>query len=217
LKKAVERKDKAEARVLSDRIVQVYIKLRESSKDADSQVRARMESLKKRTEELFPGAVMLVEKARKIYTEALDRFEHEDVTGMEKLLNDLRNVEKAPELVGAEGLTTLRQWVVELEPLLTRCKTRLELAKKKLMLTGVVLHFEEKPQTVEARLNVFGHAAGASQEVRFIRATHIAIINDKMYKVGDTVEGEGVRVEKVWKYGVQVSLQDETREVGIRQ
>jgi hypothetical protein len=217
LKKAVERKDKGEARSLYERIIQIYVKLKESSKDTDSQVRVRMENLKKRVEELFPGAVMLVEKARKIYTEALDRFEHEDVTGMEKLLNDLRNVEKAPELVGAEGLTTLRQWVSQLDPLLARCKTRLELAKKKLMLTGVVLHFEEKPQTVEACLNVFGHAAGASQEVRFIRATHFAIINDKMYKVGDTVEGEGVRVEKVWKYGIQVSLQDETREIGIRQ
>jgi hypothetical protein len=217
LKKAAERKDKVEARALYDRIIQIYIKLKEATKDGDSQIKVRVENLKKRVEELFPGAEMLVDKARKVYAAALDRFEHEDVSGMEKLLGELRDFEKSPELVGSAQTTQLRQWVAQLEPLLDRCRTRLELARKKLTLTGVVLHLEEKPQTVETRLNVFGHAVGTTQEVRFIRATHFAIINEKMYKVGDTVEGEGVRVEKVWKYGVQVSLQEETREVGIRQ
>lgn len=217
LKKALERKDKAESRALYDRIIQVYVKLRDLSKDADAQVKVRVENLKRKVEDLYHGVEMLVERARKVFAAAHDRFEHEDVEGMGKLLNELRELEKSPELVGSEGTTQLRQWVTQLEPLLERCRTRLELARKKLTLTGVVLHYEEKPQTVEARLHVFGHAVGAAQEVRFIRATHFAIINDKMYKVGDLVEGEGVRVEKVWKYGVQVSLQDETREIGIRQ
>jgi hypothetical protein len=217
LKKALERKDKTESRALYDRIIQIYIKLRELSKDADAQVKVRVENLKRKVEDLFHGVELLVERARKVFAAAHDRFEHEDVAGMEKLLNELRELEKSPDLVGSEGTTQLRQWVTQLEPLLDRCRTRLELARKKLTLTGVVLHFEEKPQTVETRLHVFGHAVGAAQEVRFIRATHFAIINEKMYKVGDTVDGEGVRVEKVWKYGVQVSLQEETREIGIRQ
>jgi len=31
------------------------------------------------------------------------------------------------------------------------------------------------------------------------------------------VEGEGVRVEKIWAFGVHVSLREEVRDVGIRQ
>jgi hypothetical protein len=43
------------------------------------------------------------------------------------------------------------------------------------------------------------------------------VLHGESYRVGDTVQGEGVRVEKIWAYGVQVSLREETREVGLQQ
>jgi len=66
-------------------------------------------------------------------------------------------------------------------------------------------------------VNVFGHQVGGVHEVRFIKPNRIAVINDKMYRVGDVVESEGVRIEKIWAFGIQVSLREEVRDVGIRQ
>jgi hypothetical protein len=66
-------------------------------------------------------------------------------------------------------------------------------------------------------VSAFGLQVGGVQDVRFTKLNRIAVINEKMYRVGDVVEGEGVRVEKVWAFGVQVSLREEVRDVGIRQ
>jgi hypothetical protein len=66
-------------------------------------------------------------------------------------------------------------------------------------------------------MNLFGVFVGGVQDVRFTKPNRIAVINEKMYRVGDTVVGEGVRVEKIWAFGIQVSLREETRDVGIRQ
>ncbi len=218
LAEAVERKVIEDQRSLYDKIIRMIIQLRDlAAKEPDQQVRIRVEGLKKRVEELYHGSEKLLEQARRHYVRGMEAFEKEDVPAMEKEIGEIKKLAEAPEFVGDERLTTVRAMVLELEPLLGRCKTRLELAKKKLELTGVVLHFEEKPQTMEIPLNVFGHTVGAPHELRFIRATHFAIINGKNYKVGDTVEGEGVRVERIRKYSVQVSLKEETREVGIRQ
>jgi hypothetical protein len=98
-----------------------------------------------------------------------------------------------------------------------KCKTRIELGKKKLVLTGTLLHEDAQFLPVDATINVFGHQLGGVHEVRFIKPNRIAVINDKMYRIGDVVEGEGVRVEKIWAFGIQVSLREEVRDVGIRQ
>jgi len=66
-------------------------------------------------------------------------------------------------------------------------------------------------------VSVVGHLVGGIQDVRFTKPNRIAVINEKMYRMGDVVEGEGVRVEKIWAFGIQVSLREETRDVGIRQ
>ena len=220
LKKAVERKEDEEARKRYERIIAVYIQLKDllaKEKDANPETTSKVNWVKTEAERLYGGAEKIKVQAQKLYTEAMDHFNRENVQGMEKALADLRKLESRPELVGAQQLTVIKGWIMELDPLLVRCKRRLELARKKLVLTGVVLHFEEKPQVVDASLNVFGHSVGAQHGVRFIRAMHFAIINDKMYKEGDMVEGEGVRVDRISKYSVQVSLKEETRDVGIRQ
>ena len=84
-------------------------------------------------------------------------------------------------------------------------------------LAALASHEDAKILPVDASVNVFGHQVGGIQEVRFIKPNRIAIINEKMYRVGDVVEGEGVRVEKIWAFGIQVSLREEVRDVGIRQ
>ncbi len=216
LVKAKERKDLDGARSQYYKGIKLFLQLRDL-KEPNPEARNRIEEFKKKLEDLFGGAKRRLEEARGVFVRGVDRFGLEDVAGVEKALGDLRKMEGLPEFVGAGELTELKTWIADLEPMLVRCRTRLELAKKKLVLTGVTLCYDEKPQVMEFPLHVFGHSVGAPHELRFIRAAHYAIINEKMVRVGDLVEGEGVRVEKIWKYGVQVSLKEETREVPIRQ
>jgi hypothetical protein len=86
-----------------------------------------------------------------------------------------------------------------------------------MVLTGTMLHEDVQLLPVEAGVSAFGVPVGGVQDVRFTKLNRIAVINEKMYRVGDVVEGEGVRVEKIWAFGVQVSLREEVRDVGIRQ
>jgi hypothetical protein len=80
-----------------------------------------------------------------------------------------------------------------------------------------MLHEDVQLMPVEAAVSAFGFQVGGVQDVRFTKLNRIAVINEKMYRIGDVVEGEGVRVEKIWAFGVQVSLREEVRDVGIRQ
>ena len=100
---------------------------------------------------------------------------------------------------------------------MAKCKTRIELGKKRVLVTGTLLHDDAQLIPVDAAIGLFGHQVGGVHEVRFIKPNRMAVINDKLYRVGDIIEGEGVRIEKVWAFGVQVSLREEVRDVGIRQ
>ncbi|MBV8880218.1 MAG: hypothetical protein JO332_09660 [Planctomycetaceae bacterium] len=137
---------------------------------------------------------------------------------MEKGIEDLKKaVATRKELEETKELAQILKWIGELEPLVNKCKTRIELSRKKLVLTGTLLHEDVQVLPVDVSINAFGHVVGGIQDVRFTKPNRIAVINDKMYRVGDVVEGEGVRVEKIWAFGIQVSLREETRDVGIRQ
>jgi hypothetical protein len=169
-------------------------------------------------EKIWGGLDRLMKKARMIFVRSTQMFDRDDCAGMEagvkeiKLLLTDRAVKNAPS-----ALADLHKWIGQLEPLVVRCKTRLDLAKKKLVLTGTTLSDVWEQVPVDVRLSVFGHQVGAVLDVRFVKPLRIAIVNGKPYRVGDLVDGEGVRVEKIWPHGVQVSLRDETRDVGIRQ
>ena len=169
-------------------------------------------------EKIWGGLDRLMKKARLIFVRSTQMFDRDDCAGMEQGVKEMRALLTAKEVKNSpKELSELHKWVGQLEPLVVRCKTRLDLAKKKLVLTGTTLSDVWEQVPVDVRLSVFGHQVGSVLDVRFVKPVRIAILNGKPYRVGDTVDGEGVRVEKIWPHGVQVSLRDETRDVGIRQ
>ncbi len=179
----------------------------------------RTQEIKAQAERIWDGAGRLVREARPVYVQALEDFERESCLELEKKLVRIRGYQKRPEVVlGAEEhLATLRGWAADLEPRVVRCRTRMELARKKVLVTGTARYFQEVPQRIPLGLSLVGHEIGDVHEVRFIRAEQLAVINGKPYRVGEIVEGEGVRVERIWTHGVQVSLREETRDVPLRQ
>ncbi len=177
-----------------------------------------LEKLAVEVEQVWNGAEKVMKKARLIFVRCTELFDRDDCPGMEAGLKELRGLLNAkPVKNHPSKLAEIQKWAGQIEPLVVRCKTRIELAKKRLILTGTTLSESWEQVPVDVRLSVFGHQVGSVLDVRFVKPIRIAILNGKPYRVGDTVEGEGVRVEKVWPHGVQVSLRDETREVGIRQ
>lgn len=177
-----------------------------------------LEDLALEVERVWKGAEKIMKKARLIFVRCTELFDRDDCQGMEAGLKDLRALLSAKPIRNQPTkLAEIQKLAGQIEPLVVRCKTRLELAKKKLILTGTTLSESWEQVPVDVRLSVFGHQVGSVLDVRFVKPIRIAILNGKPYRVGDTVDGEGVRVEKVWPHGVQVSLRDETRDVGIRQ
>ncbi len=200
------------------KVLAYYMKLHPLVLRNAPNLRPQVEALKQQAEQHWRGAEKKLAQARRIYVAAVGDMEREACADMEKKLIELRKFEAAREFFGAdEQLAELRKMILDLEPMIAKCKTRLELARKKLSVTGTTSYYVEKPQKVKVGMSVFGHDLGGDHEVRFIQATHMAVINGKPYKQGDIVEGEGVRVEKIWTHGVQVSLREETRDVPLRQ
>lgn len=198
-------------------LLRSYHAMLDAAKKGQPVLVSEIEDLRRNAEEVWGGASRVRDQARVLYVGAAEDMEREDAAGMERKIADLKKYRERIELKHPEEIQPVDNWLSELEPLLQKCKTRIELARKKLELTGTVSQYEDAPQKVDLAVSVFGHDVRASQEVRFIKATHFAIINGKMYKVGDSVEGEGVKIEKILAHGIQVSLREETRDVGLKQ
>jgi hypothetical protein len=221
LRKAKEEKRDDEGQKTYDRLLVYFSTLRQMNggpKPLSPVELARLETLRAQTEEIWGGLERLMKTLRGLYVQVTDAFNRDECGSMEKGIEDLKKAAATrKELEDTPQLTQVLKWIGELEPLVNKCKTRIELGRKKLVLTGTMLHEDVQILPLDASMNLFGVFVGGVQDVRFTKPNRIAVINEKMYRVGDTVEGEGVRVEKIWAFGIQVSLREETRDVGIRQ
>jgi len=178
---------------------------------------ARVDALRKQAEDAWGGLERLMKTLQGHYVRVIDSYNRDECEVMEQGIGELKKAQNKKELEDMPQLAQVLKWIGELEPLVGKCKTRIELGRKKLVVTGTLLHEDSQLLPVDASINVFGHQVGGTHEVRFIKPNRIAVINDKMYRIGDVVEGEGVRIEKIWAFGIQVSLREEVRDVGIRQ
>ncbi len=219
LRRAKEENREADGDQLYQDLLEYHAALRKShqEKPQPQELARQMDDIRRAAEEIWQGAERMMRKLRLVYVKTVEHFEKDQCDEMAKGIEELKKGQDRKELQDTPQLLELGTWVARVEPLLTKCRTRLELARKKVVLTGTVAYEEWMLQPVDAGVFVFGHQAGGGQEVRFIKPSRMAVINGKVYRVGDVVEGEGVRVEKIWPHGVQVSLREETRDVGIRQ
>jgi|SRR5579859_2853251 len=220
LKKARDEKRDDEGQKIYDRLITYFATVRQVhiSNPLNPVELARVEALRLQVEEIWGGLERLMKQLRGVYVQVTEAFNRDDCGSMEKGIEDLKKAVSArKELEDTPQLQQILKWIGELEPLVAKCKTRIELGRKKLVLSGTMLHEDVQVMPVDTSVSIVGHQVGGIQDVRFTKPNRIAVINEKMYRVGDVVEGEGVRVEKIWAFGIQVSLREETRDVGIRQ
>ncbi len=219
LKKAKEEKREDEGQKIYNKILDWHAAFRRANIENPLQPNdlAKVESLRKSAEEVWGGIERLMKELQGVYVKVIGHFNNDECDPMEKGISQLKKSLDRKELADQVELSKILRWIGELEPLVGKCRTRQELGKKVIRLTGTMIHEDIQMVPVDATVSFMGHTAGGQQEVRFVKPNRIAVINEKMYRVGDVVEGQGVRVEKIWAFGVQVSLREETRDVGIRQ
>jgi hypothetical protein len=219
LRRAREEKRDEEGAKFYERFLDIQSSVRQlnSQKPLPPEQLARIDSLRKQAEEVWGGVDRLMKTLQGAYVRVIEAYNRDECTQMETGIGEIKKSQTRKELEDQPQLAQVLKWIGELDPLVAKCKTRIELGKKKLVVTGTMLHEDSQLIPLDLSINFLGHQVGGTQEVRFIKPNRIAVINDKMYRVGDVVEGEGVRLEKIWAFGVQVSLREEVRDVGIRQ
>ncbi len=97
-----------------------------------------------------------------------------------------------------------------------KCVARLELAKKRIDLTGVVVSNETVVETLKLDFSIGGARVTIDEPVRVNRSVAYALINGDLYREGDTVRIEGVRVDRIDLQSIEISYKDEVRYQGLR-
>ena len=219
MRKAKEEKRDEEGAKAYERFLDIHASIRALNlqKPLPPEQMARVDSLRKQAEEVWGGVERLMKTLQAAYVRVIESYNRDECEAMEQGIGEFKKAQTRKELEDQPQLSQVLKWIGELDPLVAKCKTRIELGKKKIVVTGTMLHEDAQMIPLDVTINFLGHQVGGIQEVRFIKPNRIAVINDKMYRVGDVVEGEGVRLEKIWAFGVQVSLREEVRDVGIRQ
>ena len=167
---------------------------------------SEIDGIRDAAEAAWDGAARALADARRCDVRLVQASERVDPGAVERELRALKDHARRIELEFRPEAEELARWISLAEPLAARCKTRAELAKIPLLLTGTLLSQSEEPISIEI-------VTGVSQALRFVRDTSTASINGKTCRVGETIDG--ARLEKVSTHSVTVSLRGELREVPL--
>jgi hypothetical protein len=94
------------------------------------------------------------------------------------------------------------------ETLVARARIRRELAAKRLAVTAVTLCDLAESATLALPL-------GAVEEIRVVRPMAVCAVNGRTYEAGQTVQDQGVRIERIERFSVTFSLRGESRTVPL--
>jgi len=167
-----------------------------------------IETVRDDAELAWDGAAQAAQEARALYVQVEDQMARLDCEGMDRTraelqaLRDRIEVERRPE---REAISAM---LADVGTLAVKCRTRRELGQARLLLSGIMMG---EKTTVEAL-----PAVAIEPEVRFVRTFAWAEINGQVYRVGDTISGTPIRVDRISRHSVQVSLRDEVRDLGLR-
>lgn len=166
----------------------------------------RAAELRDAAEAAWDGSARALTDARRSYVRLIQAADRVDPGAVDRELRSLRDQQKRFEFVARPEEAELSRWIALAEPLSLRTRTRAELARRELLVSGTVISQTEEALTIEV-------AAGVTQRVRFVRDASTAVLNGAACRVGDTIDG--LRIEKIQTHSVTVSLRGELREVPL--
>lgn len=177
-----------------------------------------LDALKERAENCHPGAQRVFEEAHRIYAEIGRLALLSNCKEMEKLHLEMTAYRDRPELINSPKLLELEKIIGEARSMVERCKIREELKNKKVLVTGTTLHERPMPVPVRIRIDLLGHRLSLERTAELIESEAYAVINGEVYRAGDALlKDPEVRVERIDKFGVQISYKGEVRDIQTRQ
>lgn len=157
----------------------------------------------------WPGASHVEREASRRFVQLRELMDELKVEAMEQLHKDLLALRDRIEVEGRPERQAITDLAAKVAPLVTACRARRELAQARLVISGITIGEIQTWEMVDFPL---GNHLG----VPFVRNFAEAEINGRVYRIGDTIQGTAIRVNRITAHAVQVALRDEARDVPIR-
>src|SRR6185503_15615096 len=164
----------------------------------------------------WDGAAQVERQAGALYVAMKEMIDRLDVDGLERTQRELQALRDRIEVDRRPERERIAAWSSEVAVVVVKVRTRRELASARVDVKGITLADQVSRETVDARIDLVGRPVGTVTEVTFVRPVAMADINGKLYLQGQTIEGTSIRVEKISRFSVLVSLRDEVREVPLK-
>ena len=175
-----------------------------------------LDQVRDEAESAWDGAAQVEREAGRILASLPELADRLDVEGLERAQKELQGLRDRIEVERRPERDRIAAWGAEAGTIIVKCRTRRDLARTRLDVTGITLGEREEEQTIDARINLFGVTTGAPVTVRIVRPFAMADVNGRMLREGDLVEGTPIRIDKIRAFGVRFSLRDEVRDVGLK-
>jgi hypothetical protein len=176
----------------------------------------QIEQTRDDAETAWDGAAQVEREAGRLFVGAHDLMDRLDLEGLERTQKDLQALRDRIEVERRPERDRIAAWGADIGVILVKCRTRLDLVRAKLDVTGITLGEHSDEETLDARMSLFGTVLGAPVKVRVVRPVAMADVNGRLVRPGDLIEGTAIRVDKITSRSVQFSLRDEIRDVGLR-
>ncbi len=198
-------------------VVLVHLKaMRELALKRRPDLLSRLDQVRDEAESAWDGAAQIEREGARLLAAVPELADRLDVESLERSRKDLEILRDRIEVERRPERERLGSWIAELGTVVVKCRTRRDLAQARLDVSGITLGEREEEETIDARFSLFGQTLGVPVTLRIVRPFAMADVNGRMLRAGDLVEGTTIRVAAIRPYGVQFSLRDEVREVGLK-
>lgn len=216
LREHVAKREESEAGKVYQEFLGYYAQLRPMV-ISDPNKLGPLDKLKFDAEETYEGCERLLRTADTTLATIDDLLSALDVDGIKKRIEEMKKLKNRREFINEDvRLGKLIERIRSAEKKRDQASARQELARKRIDLTGVVLSTEVIRETIRLDLTFGGARLLIAEPVQLKKSMSYAVINDEYYREGDTVKGEDVRVDKIFRQAVQISYKEEIREVPIK-
>jgi hypothetical protein len=212
-----------EARDTYQKFLRVYEALRPMV-IKNAQKLTQLDQLKAQAEKHYRGAEKLLEDAARLLLDIDTQLDALAGAGQDAALKAIEEKIKQMQIFKGrrefinedDKLGRLLDLIRQAEKKQQQAVARVELSKKRVDLTGVVLSQQIVRDSVKVDLNLLGSRILIEEPAQVLVNDAYAVINEKYYREGDVVEGEGVKVEKIFRQAITISYKEEVREVPLK-
>lgn len=199
------------------RFLALYRPLREAALEFEPHQAGSLDLLRSAAEDLYGGAARVMARARAASAAIDDALEAADPGTIRSHAGLLVRLAERAELYAREkDLAEMAVLLDEAERKERRAAIRSELFAKRIEVTGVVILEASVRETIAVDLSFLGARVVTELPAMLRRSRAVAAINGEAYREGDVVRGEGVRVERIHRDRVEVSLKEELRDLPVR-